>query len=118
MTRNRAAVETPEGDGNPVVRFIGILLTLILLAPAAAVLAAGARDLVGIERSGLPSCTGAEAFGPVLQAGLPVVFLLLVIPGALLSLGHRARGWIWLVLALAATVVVEVGLRTWLPACL
>ena len=118
MTRNRAAVETPAGDGNPVARGIGALLTLVLLAPAAAVLAAGVRDLVDIERSGLPACTGADVFGPVLQAGLPVVLLLLVIPGALLSLGHRARGWVWLALALAATVVVEVGLRLLLPDCL
>lgn len=118
MTRNREAVETPESEGSPVVHGIGALLTLVLLVPAAALLAARVRDLVDIERSGLSGCTGADTLGPVLQAGLPVVVLLLVIPGALLSLGHRARGWIWLALALAATVVVEVGLRFWLPACL
>ncbi|WP_338751307.1 hypothetical protein [Janibacter alittae] len=118
MTRNRVTVEAPAGEGSRIARGIGAVLTLVLLVPAAAVLTARARALIGIEQSGLPSCTGVDTVGPVLQAGLPVVFLLLVIPGALLSLGHRARGWIWLTLALAATVVVEVGLRIWLPACL
>lgn len=118
MTRNREADETTEGDGAPFARGVGALLTLVLLAPAAALLAARIRDLVTIDQSGLHGCSGADTVGPVLQAGLPVIFLLLVIPGALISLGNRARGWIWLALALAATVLVEAGLRLWLPACL
>lgn len=127
MTRNRADTEapgtsadpgTPPADHGPWASRIGVLLTLVLLAPAAALLSARVRELVRIEQSGLPGCTGTQALGPVLQAGAPVVLLLLVIPGALLSLGHRARGWIALLLALAATLALEVALRLWWPGCL
>ena len=120
VTRNRTAEpggSTQLTGHSRLAHGIGALLTLLLLAPAAAVLTAAIHSLLQLEGSGAPGCSGLDTLGPVLQAGVPAVLLLLAVPGALLSLGHRARGWIWLTLALLATVAVEVGVRVWLPAC-
>lgn len=118
VTRNRGTAASPPGDGG-FAPGAGALLTLLLLAPAAALLTARIRALVTLESAGSPAgCSGLDTLGPVLQAGLPVVLLLIALPVALLSLGHRGRGWLWLGGALLATAVIEVGLRTWAPACL
>lgn len=117
MTRNPDGTE--DVTGRPRVgHVIGTGLTLLLLAPAAAVLVSRVRWIIQLEQSGAaPGCTGAAVLVPVLQAGIPVVLLLLAVPAALLSLSGRARGWIWLGLALAAVVLLEVGLHLWAPGC-
>lgn len=132
MTRNRPAdaTEAPRaatppaedpsaGEGSTTGRVVGALLTLALLAPAAAILVSRVRALATIEDTGSGAgCTGVDTLGPILQAGLPTIAFLLALPVALLSLGHRARGWIWLLGALVITLAVEVALRSWLPNCL
>lgn len=116
MTRNRDT--GPHAQGRRPGQVIGAGLTLLLLAPAAAVLVSRAQWVIRLERSGpAPGCSGTAALGPVLQAGVPVVLLLLALPVALLSLAGRARGWIWLGLALATVVFLEVGLHLWVPGC-
>lgn len=118
MTRNRRGTHRRPTDGDgPVWHLAGGLFTLLLLAPAAAVLASRIRGLIEIERLGAPGCSGAQALGPVLQQGLPAVALVIAIPVALLSLGHRARGWIWLLAVLLGTVALEIAVRLWLPGC-
>ena len=129
VTRNRPAdvpgaaeqptEDPPAGAGSTIGHLIGALLTLALLAPAAAILVSRVRALATIEDTGSGAgCTGVDTLGPVLQAGLPAVAFLLALPVALLSLGRRARGWIWLLGALVITLAVEVALRFWLPNCL
>src|SRR5699024_3923895 len=132
VTRNRPAdaTEAPRaatppaedpsaGEGSTTGRVVGALLTLALLAPAAAILVSRVRALATIEDTGSGAgCTGVDTLGPILQAGLPTIAFLLALPVALLSLGHRARGWIWLLGALVITLAVEVALRSWLPNCL
>lgn len=94
-------------------------LTLLLLAPAAALLLARLRALTDLESVGAGAgCTGADTLGPVLHAGLPAVALVIVVPIALLSLSDRARGWIWLALALVGTVLLDMALQAIIPACL
>lgn len=118
MTRNRHEADDAPGR-TPLGQVVGTGLTLLLLAPAAAVLVSRVRWIIRLDQSGAaPGCSGADALVPVLQAGLPVVLLLLAIPAALLSLAGRASGWIWLGLALAAVVGLEVGLDRWAPECL
>lgn len=115
----RGAWDGPADDGGTLGYAIGVILTLVLLAPAAALLVARIRALAAIEDSGSGAgCTGFDTLGPVLQAGLPAIALILALPVALLSLGRRARGWMWLLGALAITLAVEVALQSWLPACL
>lgn len=108
----------PSTDGRRPLRIVGALLTVALLAPSAALLASRVRGLLALEDGSAPACEGAAVVGRVLQLGLPTVFLLLAIPGALLSLGHRAQGWVWLLLVLVGTAGLEVALRVWLPGCL
>ena len=93
-----------------------LVLTLLLVAPAAAVLTSRLRGLLELDRLGA-ACTGTDLLGPLLLQGLPVVVLLIAIPAALLSLAHRATGWTWLLLVLGVTALLEVGLRVWLPQC-
>lgn len=119
MTRNRHLRDEHRPSPGPVRRGLAVLLTLLLLAPGAALLLARVRELVGLASSGLPeNCSGVDAIAPVLHAGLPVVALVMIVPAALLSVTHRARGWIWLVLALVGTVLLDAVLLTTLPACL
>lgn len=119
MTRNRDRHSSRREGGDGPARGVGILLTLALLAPATAVLVARARGLADLESSGpARGCSGLDIWGPILQAGLPTVALLLLVPGALLSLAGRARGWIWLALALAGTVLLDLVVRSSLPGCL
>lgn len=119
MTRNRGGAHRPpqHGDGfayHPV----GGLLTLLLVAPAAAVLTSRLRGLLDLDQGSGGECTGAAVIWSVLHHGLPAVAMVIVIPVALLSLAHRARGWMWLAAALLGTVVLEVALRLWAPGCL
>lgn len=119
MTRNRAVEGVADVRPGRLAHAVGALLTLLLLLPATALLTARGRALVQMDTAGAPAgCSGVDTLGPVLQAGLPVVALLLAVPAALLALNGRGRGWIALVLVLVATVALEVALRTWLPACL
>lgn len=120
VTRNRGEAHASAPDGDPVLpHLVGMALTLLLLAPAAAVLVSRSRSLVDLERRGTgPECQGVDVLGPVLSSGLPVVLLLVALPAALLSLSGRARGWLWLLLALLGSLVLEVALRAWLPTCL
>ncbi len=122
VTRNRPAETvspTPSTPSRRLVRTTHALVTVLLLAPAAALLAARGRTLVRLDAGGLgPGCTGVDTLGPVLHAGVPVIALALVLPAALLSLGHRGRGWIAIGVVLVAVLALEVALRTWLPACL
>ncbi len=119
MTRNRRPRAEPHPSPGPVRRGLPVLLTLLLLAPAAALLLARVRGLLDLAASGLPeSCSGPDAVAPVLYAGLPSVALVMIVPLALLSVGHRAHGWIWLALALVGTVLLDAALRAVLPACL
>lgn len=120
VTRNRARIQRLDGaQSEPSGHPVGALLTLVLLAPAAAVLVSRVHAMVRLDGPGSTSgCSGAGTLGPVLQAGLPVVILVIAVPVALLSLGHRARGWMWLLAALLGTLALEVALRMWLPVCL
>ncbi|APH00975.1 hypothetical protein ASJ30_05005 [Janibacter indicus] len=119
MTRNRpTADEAASVGGTRLGRAVGAVLTVTLLAPAAAVLTSRLRGLIDLEAGLGSQCGGIDALGPALRTSLPVVFLVLAIPVALLSLGHRARGWVWLFAALVGTAALEVALRVWLPACL
>lgn len=116
MTRNRVeAVEQPTESGGSVRRTVGTILTLLLLAPAAALLASRLRGIIDLEQFG---CGGAGMLGPVLHLGLPAVLLIVAIPAALASLADRARGWAWLLVALLGTAVIDLALRQWLPGCL
>ena len=118
MTRNRATELAPPA-GAAVRRAVAIALTLALLAPAAALLLARVRALTALESAGAGAgCSGLDTLGPLLHAGLPTVALLVILPVALLSLADRARGWIWLGLALVGTVLLDVALRSVFPACL
>lgn len=119
MTRNRPANSAAGPGGGSLRTAVAIVVTLLLLAPATALLLARARALIELESRGAGvGCRGADTLGPVLQAGLPVVALLIIIPIALLSLADRARGWIWLTLALVGTVALDVLLRVTIPGCL
>lgn len=119
MTRNRDN-QTAEPQGLAWWgHAIGVALTLALLAPGSALLAARAHALLDIQATGgARTCSGTDILGPVLHAGLPVVALLIAVPIAVLSLGHRARGWTWLAGALLGTVLLDLALGLWLPACL
>lgn len=116
MTRNRveARHRPQEGDGS-VGRTVGVILTLFLLAPAAALLASRLRGIIDLEQFG---CGGAGVLGPVVHLALPAVVLIVAIPAALASLTDRARGWAWLLVALLGTAVIDLALRQWLPGCL
>jgi len=117
VTRNRAgAHRRPRSTGEHHWHPGGGLLTLLLVAPAAAVLTSRLRGLLELDRLGA-ACTGTDLLGPLLLQGLPVVVLIIAIPAALLSLAHRATGWTWLLLVLGVTALLEVGLRVWLPQC-
>ena len=101
MTRNRpTADEAASVGGTRLGRAVGAVLTVTLLAPAAAVLTSRLRGLIDLEAGLGSQCGGIDALGPALRTSLPVVLLVLAIPVALLSLGHRARGWVWLFAAL------------------
>lgn len=118
MTRNRRR-HAAAPEGGPIGRGVGIVLTLCLLAPAAALLTARARALVDLESDGAGrGCGGLDIWGPVLHAGLPSVALVIVIPVALSSLAGRAHGWIWLALAGVGTLLLDLVLRSSLPGCL
>lgn len=118
MTRNRDRQAAEPQDRASWGYAVGVALTLLLLAPGSALLAARAHALLDIQSSGLsPTCAGPASLGPVLHAGLPVVALIMAVPIAVLSLGHRARGWVWLVGALLGTVLLDLALTLWLPAC-
>ncbi len=118
MTRNRAPHLAPSG-GATVRRGAAIVLTLLLLAPSAALLLSRVRALTDLEAAGAGAgCSGVDTLGPVLHAGLPAVALLVVVPTALLSLAGRAQGWIWLAVALAGTILLDMALQAALPACL
>ncbi|MGO1165467.1 MAG: hypothetical protein ACTMHL_02500 [Janibacter sp.] len=119
MTRNRDRPAAEPQDRASWGYPVGVVLTLVLLAPGSALLAARAHGLLDIQTTGgTRTCSGTDILGPVLHAGLPVVALLIAVPVAVLSLGHRARGWVWLVAALGGTVLLDLALRLWLPACL
>lgn len=119
VTRNRDARAAPRPGVTMVGRGVETLLTLALLVPGAALLVARVRSLTDLQSSGAGGgCTGIDTLGPVLHAGLPAVALVMIVPAALLSLAGRARGWLWLGLALAGTVLLDLALTAWLPACL
>lgn len=118
MTRNRGGAHRRPQDTEVVTWHpVGGLLTLLLVAPAAAVLTSRIRGLIEIDRPGGTGCAGTEVLWPVLQLGLPAIAMVITIPIALLSLAHRARGWAWLAAALAGTVLLEIVLRLWVPGC-
>lgn len=118
MSRNRDAVRPrPPEDETPTRHPVGSLLTLLLIAPAAAVLASRVHGLVAIDRPGGSLCSGTDLLWPLVQLGLPAIALVIAIPVALLSLAHRARGWLWLAGALLGTLALEVALRLWVPGC-
>lgn len=118
MTRNRATHAAPPDEGT-AWRGVEIVLTLLLLAPASALLISRVRSLTELEAVGAGAgCSGIDTLGPVLHAGLPTTALLVIVPAALLSLGGRARGWAWLALALVGTLLLEMVLQAALPACL
>ncbi|KRE38478.1 hypothetical protein ASG73_05990 [Janibacter sp. Soil728] len=93
------------------------LLTLLLIAPAAAVLASRVHGLVAIGQPDGSICSGTDLLWPIVQLGLPAIAMIIAIPVALLSLAHRARGWLWLTGALLGTLLLEVALRLWVPGC-
>lgn len=118
MTRNRGGSHRRRQDAEGVTWHpVGGLLTLLLVAPAAAVLTSRIRGLIEIDQPGGTGCVGTEALWPVLQLGLPAIAMAITIPIALLSLAHRARGWVWLAAALVGTVLLEIILRLWVPGC-
>ncbi|WP_114201587.1 hypothetical protein [Janibacter anophelis] len=118
MTRNRGgAHRRPRENDGLAWHPVGGLLTLLLIAPAAALLTSRVRGLVEIDRDGAAGCSGTDVLWPIVQDGLPAIALVIAIPIALLSLAHRARGWVWLAGALVGTVLLEVAMRLWAPGC-
>nr|WP_257910158.1 hypothetical protein [Janibacter limosus] len=94
MSRNRDAVRPrPPEDETPTRHPVGSLLTLLLIAPAAAVLASRVHGLVAIDRPGGSLCSGTDLLWPIVQLGLPAIAPVIAIPVALLSPAHRAGGW-------------------------
>lgn len=119
VTRNRDEHAVPHDGAGALRRGLGVVLTLALLAPSAALLAARGHGLLEIGTHGVArECGGLDIWGPVLHAGLPTVALLIALPVALLSLADRAGGWIWLAVVLAGAVLLDLVLRSALPGCL
>ena len=76
MTKNRpTADEAASVGGTRLGRAVGAVLTVALLAPAAAVLTSRLRGLIDLEVGLGAQCGGIDALGPALRTSLPVVFL-------------------------------------------
>lgn len=117
--RRRPRHADPSRPPSTAGHWLALAFTVILLPVAAALLTSRVRLAVGFDGAGQSSdCAGAQLLGPFVLIGVPLVVLAFAIVVALVSLGRRARGWIWLLAALAIAVGAHAVATRWLPACL
>lgn len=108
----------PAQDRTTPGHLLGLVLTLAVLPPAAALLLARLRTGLELQSGSAVSCSGADLWGPVLLVGVPVVLVPLAVVAALLSISRRAVGWVWVLLALVTSGLAQLAVQTWLPGCL